>query len=252
MKTSNKLVVVAIFLLLIALFGYDYLLKQEYLTGSYKIPYKDYVALKFKDFDAADVMSSTATNVKFVQGPYSVKINKDALSYTTVEQKGSRLIIASHFEGEYRNNINDYLLVISMPKLVDVNTSATYKKNKGAQTVTDTIVREDWHMRLVLIEGFNEDSLSVKQNYGSTVVFSNNRIRALNAIIGASDSSGSKLVILKNNRFDQARTNVLNRSNFLLDGNPIQNLKYTLADSAKITFTGSSQNIINNSKTLQK
>ncbi len=252
MKTSNKLVVAGILLLLIALFGYDYLLKQEYLTGSYKIPYKDYISLKFKDFDAADVMSSTATNVKFVQGPYSVKIDDDALSYTTVEQKGSRLIIVSHFEGEYRNNINDYLLIISMPKLTDVNTSATYKKNKGAQTVTDTTVREDWHMRMVLIECFNEDSINVKQDYGSTVVFSNNHIRALNGIVGASDSSGSKLVILKNNRFDQARINVLNRSNFLLDGKPIQNLKYSLADSAKITFTGSSQNIINNSKTLQK
>ena len=252
MKTSSKLVVAGIVLLLAALFAYNYLLKQEYLTGSYKVPYKDYVHLKFSDFDAVDVLSSTTTNVKFVQGPYSVKINDDALTYTTVEQKGKRLIIASNFEGEYRNNQNGYLLIISMPKLIEVNTSATYTKNKGAQTITDTIVLEDWHMRQVLIEGFNEDSINVKQNYGSTVVFSNNKIHILNAIVGASDSSGSKLIIQKNNRFDQARINVLNRSTFSLDGKAVQNLKYSLADSAKITFTGSSQNIINNSNTLQK
>jgi hypothetical protein len=252
MKTSTKLIAAAIFLLLIALFTYDYLLKQEYLTGSYKIPYKNYTLLKFKDFDAADVLSSTAANVKFVQGPYSVKIDADALSYTSVKQIGNRLVITTTFEGEYRYNPYDYILIISAPNLIEVNTTATYKKNKGAQTVTDTIVREDWHMRQVLIEGFNEDSINVKQNYGSTVVFSNNHIRTLNAIVGASDSSGSKLIIQKNNRINQAGINVLNRSTFLLDGNAIHNLKYNLADSAKITFTGSSQNIINNSKSYQK
>lgn len=252
MKTSNKLVLAGILLLLIALFANDYVLKQAYLTGSYKIPYKDYVHLKFSDFDAVDVRSSTTANVKFVQGPYSVKIDPNVLSFTTVEQKGNRLVITSNFEGEYRYNPYDYIVIISAPKLIDVNTGATYTKNKASQTITDTIVREDWHMRQVSIEGFNEDSIFVKQNYGSTVVFSNNHIRALNAIVGASDSSGSKLVIQKNNQFDQARINVLNRSTFSLDGKAIKDLKYTLADSAKIIFTGTAQNIINNSKPHQK
>jgi len=38
MKTSNKLVIAGIVLVLISLVGYDYLLKGAYVSGKYKDP----------------------------------------------------------------------------------------------------------------------------------------------------------------------------------------------------------------------
>ncbi len=70
-------------------------------------------------------------------------------------------------------------------------------------------------MRQVLIEGFNEDSISVKQNYGSTVELSGNHFRALKAVIGASDSSGSRIIIRNDNQIKQANIAVLNRATFI-------------------------------------
>ena len=252
MKTSSKLVLAAVILLVVALFAYDNLLKTEYLSGKYKDTYSDYRTLNFKDFDAADLPSSTASNVKFIQGPFSVRIAPDALNYTSVKQTGNRLRVAVNFDGNYYNNRFDYLLIISCPKLTEVNASAVYGKYKGTQTYIDTTVREDWHMRQVLVEGFNEDSISLKQNYASTIVLSGNHIRAVKAVIGTSDSSGSKIIIRKDNQIKQANITVLNRATLMLDGKAIQNLNYRLADSAKIIFTGAAQNIINNSKSNQK
>ena len=84
MKTSNKLILAALLLVLISLFGYDYLLKEAYVSGRYKDPYRDFATLKFKNFDTVDIVSSTAANVKFVQGPFSVRIDTNFLSYAKV------------------------------------------------------------------------------------------------------------------------------------------------------------------------
>jgi hypothetical protein len=48
MKTSNKLVIAAIIVVLLSLVGYDYLLKGAYVSGKYKDPYNTFVGLKFK------------------------------------------------------------------------------------------------------------------------------------------------------------------------------------------------------------
>jgi len=79
MKTSNKLIIVVVLVILFSLVVYDLLLKAAYMSGDYKIPYKNYVSLPWKDFDIVEVNSSTAANVQFVQGPFSVKIDDRAL-----------------------------------------------------------------------------------------------------------------------------------------------------------------------------
>ncbi len=225
-------------------------LKAEYVSGSYKDPYGNYITLKFKDFDTVDVNSTSAVNVKFVQGPFSVRVDNDALDFTKIKQQGNRLKIDAAFKGDYINNRNPYIVVISCPKLTQVNTNAIFKA--GNKQIIDTILREDWRMRQNLIEGFTEDSLSTRQYYGSSIILSGNHIRVLDAVLGLNPRSFSKMVILKNNLFQQATIDVLNRSKILLDGKTIQNLKYHLADSAQMILTGAAQNIVNNPNPKQK
>src|SRR5260370_37827604 len=104
------------------------------------------------------------------------------MSYTFIKQSGKRLQINAVYEYNYYSDLNPYIIVISCPKLSELIADATYRSNN--KQVTDTIVREEWKMRQVLVEGFTQDSLTINQDYGSTVVLSNNNINLIKAKIG--------------------------------------------------------------------
>jgi len=250
MKTSNKLVIAGIILVLISLVGYDYLLKGEYVSGKYKDPYHTFVGLKFTGFDTVDLVSSTAVNVKFVQGPFSVRIDSNFAAYARIKQTGKRLQVNAEFESGYLSDPGEYTLLISCPKLSVINVDATYKSN-GKQ-VTDTIVRDDWRMRKVLIDGFRQDNLIINQDYGSTVVIANSHLQSVKTATGRSGKSGSKLEILERNQIQKANLDILNNSTLILGNAQIGDLNYNLADSAKLILRGKAQNLLKNSKSAQK
>lgn len=250
MKTSNKLIITALILIVVCLFGYDCLLKQEYLSGNYKNPYRDFAKLNFRDFDSVDVKSSTAINVKFIQGPFKVLADSIMLNHLIINQKGRKLTIKGNFKQNQNYSSNPYILLISCPKLKAINASAVFTSNN--KQVIDTVTREDWNMRRNLVEGFDQDSLTINQSYGSCVILAKNRIKVLTAIVGKMPLSGSEIKILNNNELQQATIDVLNRSQLLFDGKSIQNLHYHLADSAKMTLTGAAQNTLTNAKPYYK
>jgi hypothetical protein len=250
MKASNKFVCLALLLTLLSLLVYDLLLRAEFRSGRYKDPYRNYAALAFKDFDVLDLNSATVANVKVVQGPFHVRVDKYALDYVKVKQEGKRLQIDVVFDGNYRGNQNPYILIVSCPKLVELNTGASYRAND--QWVTDTIYRADWNMRRVMMDGFTQDSLHISQDYGSSVVLANDHIRSLRAVVGESAGSGSNLVIQRDNRFQEAVLDIEHNSKLELDNAMIDVLKYRLGDSAKLVISGKAQNLLTNSKPYQK
>jgi hypothetical protein len=250
MRTSNKFVCLALLLTLLSLIAYDLLLKTEFRSGRYKDPYQNYAAMEFKDFDVLDLNSSTAANVKLVQGPFSVRVDKYAMDYVKVKQEGNRLKIDATFKDNYRGNQNPYILVVSCPKLVELNAGASYRAN--GRPVTDTIYRGDWNMRRILVDGFTQDSLHISQNYGSSVVLANDHIRSLSAIVGESAGSGSNLLIQLGNRFQEAVLDIKHISTLELNNSMIDVLKYRLGDSARLVISGNAQNLLNNSKPYQK
>ncbi len=103
---------------------YDLRLKAEYLSGAYRIPYSNYTTLKYTGFDMVDLNASTAANVKFVQGPFSVRVDNNALDYAVLQQQGNRLVIDAVFERNYQWNPNPYVIVISCPTLTKLTTGA--------------------------------------------------------------------------------------------------------------------------------
>jgi hypothetical protein len=250
MRTSNKFVCLALLLTLLSLVVYDLLLRAEFRSGRYKDPYRNYAALEFKDFDVLDINSATVANVKLVQGPFSVRVDKYALDYIRLKQEGKRLRIDAVFADSYHGNQNPYVLVISCPELTELNTGASYRAN--GQWVTDTVYRADWNMRRVMMEGFTQDSLHISQDYGSSIVLANDHIRSLHAIIGESAGSGSDLIIQRSNRFQVAALDIEHNSRLELDNAMIDVLKYRLADSARLVISGKAQNLLNNSKPYQK
>lgn len=250
MRTSNKFVCLALLLTLVSLVVYDLLLRAEFRSGRYKDPYQNYAALQFKDFDAVDLNSATVANVKFIQGPFNVWVDKYALDYVKVKQDGKRLQVDVVFNDNYRGNQNQYILVVSCPMLVDLNTGASYRAN--GRSVTDTIYRADWNMRSVLVDGFTQDSLHISQDYGSSVLLTNNRFRFLGAVVGESAESGSNLVIQSGNQLQEASIDIEHNSRLELNNSMINVLKYRLGDSARLVISGKAQNLLNNSKPCQK
>jgi hypothetical protein len=250
MKASNKFLFAAAVFTLLSLVFYDLLLKAAFRSGDYADPYKNFVTLKFKDFNVLDLHSSTAANVKIVQGPYSIRMDENATGFVRVREEGSRLQINASFDGNYQSNSNQYIFLISCPRLSEVITNASYRANNTE--VTDTIVREDWNMRQVLIDGFSQDSLRISQDYGSTVVLANNHIRAISAVVGRSQGSGSNLIIQTSNEFGNATLDIQNNSKLFLDNARIQNLSYQLSDKAKLIITGNAKNLLTKIKPDQK
>jgi len=246
MKTSNILVIITITITFGALLTYDFFIKEVYVSGVYKIPFYNYTALPEKDFDRIDMQSSTTANVKIVQGPFSVRLDPAAADYVRLHQQGEQLSVAVIFPANYRGNPNEYTLVISCPTLREVTTGATYYVGKRA--ITDTVVRDDWRMRKVIIDGFSQDSLFISQDYASTVVLRNNTIRSVTAVIGKSPGSGSDLAINAGNHIRNCEVSAGNKSRFFLQNADLANLHYKIGDSANIIVTGNAQHLLNNSK----
>ena len=243
MKRSNWLIMIALALIVFSLFLHDRLLSALYLNGSYKNPYLYFVTLQIKNFDKVDLISSNAANVKFIQGPYKILIDSNAREYVNITQAGRTLrISADYSKNDFRYNENPYLIVISCPILKTVNAGAMYQAHN--KPFIDTAIRTDWKMRQVLIDGFTQDSLSIIQNYGSTIEMTNNQIANLQADIGIARKSGSKLLLYKNNHFQNANFNILNKSQLFINEAKIANLNYHLADSAKLVVSGASQQLI--------
>jgi hypothetical protein len=236
MKTSNKLTIAAILLILVSLVYYDLMLKTAYLSGTYKDQFKDFVALNFKDFNSINLGSSTASNIIVEQGPFRVRIEPATARFVKVSQHDKTLHIETAFPGNYENSRSDYVLIISCPNLARVDVDSRYMA--GDQLVIDTIASADFKWRPSIISGFTLDSLLITEKHAGSVILQNNKIKTLKAVIGLEEGSGSNMVILKNNNFQDADLHILNKSQIFLHEAAIPNLKYQLADSAKLIITG--------------
>lgn len=245
MKTSNKLLLTAIIITLVSLVFYDLMLKSSYLKGDYKDPFKDYVSLNFKDFKTIDLSASTAANIILKQGPFSVRMDPSAADFVKISQNAGTLHIDAAFSGSFNNPRAAYVLVVSCPDLKQFNADARYMA--GDQPIIDTLASEDFKWRPSIISGFTLDSLTITEKHAASIILKGNKIRVLNAVIGIDNGSRSNMTIADDNRLQNAELNILNKSQLRLNGAAI-NLKYQLADSAKLILTGTSQNLIKNNQ----
>lgn len=242
MKTSNKLALAAVTLIMAAMLFYDLKLKAAYLSGDYKDQFRDYAALNFKNFNSIKLNASTAANIIVKRGAFSVKIEPNGNNYVKVTQTGSTLNIDAAFSGNYQNARYDYVMLITCPKLVNFDADAKYMS--GDLLVTDTLAGADFKWRPSIIRGFSSDSLSITAKHGSNIILTQNNIKALKAVIGINDGSASDLTIGTGNHFEKADLTLLNKSRLqILEAN-IPDLKYQLADSAKLIITGAAKNLI--------
>jgi len=220
MKTSNKLLLTILGVLVGSLLTYDIALKAEYRTGSYKDEFRDFKALVITGFDEVQVTDPNV-NVKLTPGKFGVRINKHSAEYIQVKQVGRRLVVTANFprtsEGGVRmSSRGDNTVLISCPDLRAFTTAGAWAE----------------------VSGFALDSLTVRQDRQSEVEMAGNKIGYLRATAGLSPGSECTLKITQANQIQAADLAIQNKSELVVENVFIPKLTCQFSDSASASISG--------------
>ena len=116
MKKSNIFLITSVLFFLASILVFDFGLKARYDNGYFRDPYAEFTALNFKDFDSIKVNASTLANVKFVQGPFKVRVFEDRADIVNVTQRGRLLTIDVNAKNDNYEE-SPFTLIISCPKI---------------------------------------------------------------------------------------------------------------------------------------
>ena len=233
MKNSTKYLFAAILVLLTSLTAYNMALRAEYRKGDYKNPLRGYVSLDYKNFTEIAVPAAHAVSVKVVPGPFSVRINPGAKQYVQLSQQGNKLVITANFpEGRHYFGPAQMVL-ISCPHLVALTTDATYEEN-GKHVITKYFQDS----QPVWVQGFAQDSLTVRADRGSNIELADNKLGYLRATVGTSLGSHSKLQLHSGNQIAAADLTLGHQSELEINNVAIPKPRYHTTDSTKVILTG--------------
>ncbi|MCI1188984.1 hypothetical protein MON38_16295 [Hymenobacter sp. DH14] len=231
MKTSNKLFVAAVALVLGSLATYDAALRAEYRTGRYKDPLRNYQALGLRNFDAVRVPAAGVMNVKIVAGPFAVHVDKDAAEFVHVTQHGGQLSVALDYPKEWKWLGPRDAVRISCPRLSALTADGSY--TVGGKPQLDQLHGGGE----VTVQGFRQDSLTVRQEKSNAVLLTGNTLNWLRATVGALPGGEPALKVEPNNHIQAADLAINNRAHLELS-TAIPRLRYQFSDSATIALSG--------------
>jgi len=238
MKTSNKFVLAALVVLFVGLAFFNNALQAEYRTGAFRDPLRNFVTLPLRDFNSLHLQAANLASVQIQRGPYSVRVFKPLADVLQVKQQGESLTLGVNFPDESR----PYLLssekpaiIITCPDLVALHTDATYAVNGKAKTDQ----AQPWDGFRTIMQGFQQDSLSIQADNGSSVELRDNTLQHLRVVAG--HAKGEPIVRLHlGNHIQQARFVMGGKSKLIFDELSIPQLAYQFADSATTTLPGRS------------
>ena len=236
MKTSNKLILSVLAILLVSVTVYDFALKAEYLSGSYKNPFNGYASKTVKNFNEIEVDAINMLHVTIQQGDYSVHVAQDNTDSIKLTQTGNRLIVNVDFEKRAASDnpnvshTND--IVIYCPRLTYIKTDEHHYSIPRKKMTNEQRYEVERGGRSVNLNSFILDSLSIEQKTGS-VKINGSKIGVLKSTAAAR----SRLHISDDTRIGQAEMHINDLSSLTFDKFNIPKFSYTLSDSATITFT---------------
>jgi hypothetical protein len=232
MKTSVKFLLAALVVLLASLTAYNMALRAEYRSGAYKDPLRRYTKLGFKDFTEIDVPAASRMSVKIMAGSFNVWVHPEAEKFVRISQRGGRLVVALAMPEQAQTLGWGETVVISCPRLAALTTDGTYEVAGQPQR------SPTFSGRTVLVQGFVQDSLALRQDRGSRIELKNNRLGLLRAVAGTTPGSHPILQVNTGNHIAAASLTLAHQSELVLDNVQIAQLRHTFGDSVKVTLTG--------------
>lgn len=231
MKTSNKLFVAAVALVLGSLATYDAALRAEYRTGNHRNPLHNYQALGLRNFDAVTVPSASGLRVKVEAGAFAVRVSKQATDYVHVTQRGQQLFVTVAYPEKVKSLGLGNAVVITCPRLAALTTAGTYTVAGQAPLGQVQAGGE------VEVKGFRQDSLTLRQEQSSQVKLAGNTLGWLRATAGTRSGTQPGLTIEAGNYIQAADLTINNRGRLDL-ATAIPRLRYQFSDSATIALSG--------------
>ncbi|WP_046244567.1 hypothetical protein [Hymenobacter terrenus] len=242
MKNSLKFLTAAGLLLLGSLTAYNAALHTEYTRGSYRDTQasrsRDYTKLALNNFTKVAVPAAAVISVKIMPGPYEVWVKKEAAEFVHITQQGQQLTVAVALPEAQKNLAASETVLIQCPRLSSLTTDGVYTiAGKPQANKTNSRGR-------VVVQGFVQDSLTMRQDRASSVQLENNKLGYLRAVAGASLGSGSTLKVSKENAIEAADLAIEHQSRLEL-GSAIPKLHYQFSDSATAVFSGGGARSLN-------
>ncbi|QNF33905.1 hypothetical protein HUW51_14675 [Adhaeribacter swui] len=238
-KTSTILLLTAGLILLGSLVAYNMALKTEYNKGTYKDPYRNFVTLNYRNFDQIAINPASELNVKIKAGDYKVQVHKYTKEYLSFTQNGKLLQVDLAYPKEPQMQPYGDLIVITCPNLANLKTNAFFMQN-GKKVIST----KSWNNSTVTVEGFEQPSLNLQQDKGTTVKLSGNKLNRLEAVVGLSTGSTAYLNLDKTNQIQEANLDIRNKSELIVENLNIPKRQYHFSDSARATFSGSALGIL--------
>lgn len=232
MKTSNKLLLAALLVLLTSLTAYNMALRAEYAKGDYKDPLHGYARLDFKDFTEIDLSAAGSARVQVVAGPFGVRLSPRAAELVQVRQQGHRLVVQVDLRKPDQYLGWGQTLVISCPRLAQLTAGNGYRVAGQPKT------GDKFRSSTVQVEGFRQDSLRVRLDQASNVTLAGNKLGYLAAVAGTTPGSTAGLTLAATNYIGAANLDMQHRSELTINNIFIAKPSYRFADSAKATLTG--------------
>ena len=242
MKTSNKLLVLAVVVLLASITSYNFSLKAEYNKRAFISEFYEYNKLNFKDFNEIEVKGANILDLKILQSDtFVVRMRKRFAPRFTIEQSGRKLVISLvNNEDSYSSEKEIVIFCPKLNRLVLDGVNTNYYNSKDSMITAFS--EQDW--RRTVVEGFEIDSLNIALGVNNTLKLNNNKIKQLYVNVGEKQKSGSKLIIWKDNVIEDAFFDIADKNELQLISPQIENLKYIYADGATISLTGKAHSLL--------
>lgn len=240
MKTSNKLFITALLVMLISIVFANVQLKSTYLRMKKLGPEKYKAEHRFDNFEKVKVSRFTeidfkAANVVSINIEYgdeaAVWMNKWNKDKFHVHQEGNKLVVdLSEAAKKEQYSSHQSKITIILPKLSKFTTNHVAIKTKEEEYRYKEF--ETW------VTGFSQESLELNLNPLSKVKLQNNRLKRLNAMVGKSDAASCILSVESDNKIETLKLAVFGKSKVEILAPEIGTINHQLSDDAVVTFRG--------------
>lgn len=238
MKTSSKLLITAILIIIGSMITYDLALRAEYRKGTYKSRFYGFEkTTSLKKFTSIDNRVANLVLVQIEQGNnYSIWVKNDLISRIKFSRKGSQLVIDVVDKNNPQVSAYQTGIFIICPSLDRVTTTPTFTAEEDAKGIS--------YSNTTMLVGFNQQNLTLKVNRSTSLVLEKNKINNLDALVGNDLSMFAFLGIGFNNQINNAVIKVSGKNNLDIQNAKITKKDFNISDSAHVSLSGSFLNQI--------
>lgn len=232
MKTSNKLLLTAILIIIVSMVAYDLALRAEYRKGTYKSRFYGMEKVGFKGFKNIDNRVANLIDIHIEHGDnFGVWVNNDMKDRIKITQNGAELVIDTAIRNSTGSNNFYGKIVITCPSLDKVTTSSVFFKKAGERYYDNEAT--------TALKGFDEQNLTLIINKSTHLNLDKSKIKRLDAIVGDSLSQHAYLFIGSSNQIEDAIISVPGKNVLNIENPKIVKSTFNISDSANISLGGS-------------